>query len=46
MTIAPENVSYLAEAVFNLIDEKYTSIMLNCVFENVWENKHATILYN
>ena len=46
MTIAPGNINYLSNAVFNLIDEKYTVIMLNCVFENVWEIEHATTLYN
>ena len=46
MTIAPENVAYLYDAITNLIDEGYTTIMLNCIFEKGWNNNHANILYN
>ena len=46
MTVAPENVNFLFDAIVNLINEGYTTIMLNCVYENVWNNNHATILYN
>lgn len=46
MTIAPENVNFLFDAILNLINEGYTTIMLNCVYENVWNNQHALILYN
>ncbi|MBR2247120.1 MAG: hypothetical protein IJ880_08875 [Bacilli bacterium] len=47
MTIAPDNVSYLYEAVINLINLGYTKIPLNCVYENVWQDeKYADILYN
>lgn len=45
MTIAPENVKYLYDAILNLIKEGYTCIFLNCVYENVWNNDLATILY-
>ena len=46
MTIAPENVQYLFEAVLNLIKEGYQYISLNCVYEDVWKIDHAKILYN
>ena len=46
MTIAPENVNYIYDAVLNLIQEGYQEIPFNCVFENVWsDKKDATILY-
>lgn len=46
MTVAPENINYLYDAIINLIQEKYTVIMLNCVFEDVWNVDYARILYN
>ena len=46
MTLAPANVEYTFDAVKGLIDQGYTEINLNCVFEKGWEEKHATILYN
>jgi radical SAM peptide maturase (CXXX-repeat target family) len=45
MTLAPENIQYLYEAVVSLIKEGYTDINLNCVFEKGWTKEHATILY-
>jgi len=45
MTIAPNNINYLYEAVLNLINEEYQTINLNCVFENVWNINSAKILY-
>lgn len=46
MTISPDNVSYLFDATLSLINEGYKMIMLNCVYENVWNISHAKILYN
>lgn len=46
MTIAPDNVSFIFDAVVNLINEGYTSVMLNCVYEEGWNYSHAAILYN
>lgn len=45
MTIAPENVKYTAEAIISLIENGYTDIQANCVFEKGWELEHATIFY-
>lgn len=45
MTISPENVKYLFNAVINLINEGYNQILLNCVYEDVWNLQHANILY-
>ena len=45
MTLAPDNIMYTYEAVLNLINEKYTSIHLNCIFEEGWTEKEAFILY-
>ncbi len=46
MTIAPGNVDKLCDAVKSMIDIGYTSINLNCVYENVWSIEHARILYH
>ena len=46
MTVAPGNVNYIYDAIVNLVNEDYNQILLNCVYENVWNNNHATILYN
>lgn len=45
MTLAPANVAYTFKAVKGLIDQGYTEINLNCVFEKGWTEEHATILY-
>ena len=45
MTLAPENINYTYEAVKGLIEEGYTDINLNCIFEKGWTNEHATVLY-
>lgn len=46
MTLCPQNIEYLYEAVTSLISESYTDINLNCVYEDGWETKHAAILYD
>lgn len=46
MTIAPENVPYVYEAVVSLIENGYDVIYLNCVYEKGWTVEHAKILYN
>ena len=46
MTLAPENVQYTYEALIGLIEQGYTEINLNCVYESGWTEEHATILYN
>lgn len=45
MTIAPGNVSFIANAVKDLIKNNYKNIHLNCVYEEGWTYKHANILY-
>lgn len=46
MTISPDNVQYLAEAVRELIGNGYREIFLNCVYEEGWTAEHARTLYN
>jgi sulfatase maturation enzyme AslB (radical SAM superfamily) len=46
MTLSPENINYLYDAVISLIKEGYIIIHLNCIFEKGWEYSHAKILYN
>lgn len=45
MTIAPGNVMYTCDAVISLVNEGYTNINLNCVYEKGWTIEHAKILY-
>ena len=45
LTIAPENIEFLFEAVKNFINMGFTCINLNCIFEKGWELSHASILY-
>lgn len=45
MTLAPQNVKYIYESIVNLINEGYTEIYLNCVYEKGWELEHARIMY-
>lgn len=45
MTLAPENINYLSKAIFNLINEGYKEIHLNCIYESGWELSHAKIMY-
>ena len=46
MTIAPENIKYLFDAIKNLrINLQYKSIHCNCVYEKGWTNENATELY-
>lgn len=45
MTISPDNVGYVAEAVKELLANGYREIYLNCVYEQGWEEKHARVLY-
>lgn len=46
MTFSPQNISYLTDAVKNLIQENYRDIYGNCVFEKGWSDKDANIFYN
>lgn len=45
MTLSPQNIVYIYDAVKSLIDENYKNINLNCVYEDVWSQTDSTILY-
>jgi hypothetical protein len=45
MTLAPDNISYLYDAIVNLVQENFTIIHINCIFEKGWDFSHAKILY-
>ncbi len=45
VTIAPENVAFIARAVKDLFQHGYDYVHLNCVFEKGWTYNHATVLY-
>lgn len=45
ITIAPENLEHVYEALVHMVELGYTEINANCVFEEGWEQKHATELY-
>jgi uncharacterized protein len=46
MTLSPYNIQYLSTAVFNLIENHYKEIHLNCAYEPGWTIEHARIMYN
>lgn len=46
LTIAPENVEYLYEAIISSIEFGYKAIHANCVFEEGWTIEHAKIYYH
>lgn len=46
MTLAPSNIQYTKQALLNLINEGYTKVPFNCIYEKGWEYSHAKILYN
>ncbi len=45
MTLSPYNIQFLSEAVFNLIENNYKEIHLNCAYEPGWTIEHARIMY-
>ena len=45
-TLSPDNVSFLYSAILNLIQEGYTVIPVNCVYEAGWTYNEASILYS
>ena len=45
ITISPYNIQYFSEAIIDFIEKSFDEINANCVFEEGWEAKHATILY-
>ena len=45
ITIAPENVAFVDEALRQMVEDGYHDINANVVFEDVWEHEHAEILY-
>lgn len=45
ITIAPDNVKYLSESLFAMIEDGYFEINANCVFEEGWKLEHAQEFY-
>jgi uncharacterized protein len=45
LTLAPSNISYLCDAMINLINLGLSDVHANCVFEKGWEIEHAKIMY-
>lgn len=45
VTISPNNVQYIGEAIIGMIESGYKMINLNCVYEEGWEVEHARVLY-
>lgn len=46
ITIAPENITYLFDAIKHMISLDYYEINANYVYEKGWEQHHTTELYN
>jgi len=45
ITIAPGNLEYLYTAITHMIELNYLDINANCVYEEGWEQHHATEFY-
>lgn len=45
MTISPQNIFYISDAIINLINLDYKDIYVNCAFEEGWSYDLAKILY-
>ena len=45
ITIAPQNLDYLYDAIIHMYDLGYTEINANCVYEEGWTQEHATKFY-
>lgn len=46
ITIAPQNLPYLYDAILHMIDLGYYEINANVVYEKGWEQSHATEFYH
>ena len=46
MTLSPDNVSYTCKALTSMIENGFTDINCNCVYEEGWTIEHARILYS
>ena len=46
VTLAPENLPYMVNAIKHLYSLGYHAIYANPVFENVWKEEHAVLYYN
>ena len=46
LTFCPDNINFLCNAFISLINEGYTMLPGNCVFEEGWTYEHANIFYN
>ena len=46
VTISPDNIYYIGEAIIDMIKNGNKIINLNCVYEKGWEQKHGKILYD
>lgn len=45
ITISPDNVKYMYNAIVNMYTLGFDYIHINCVFEDVWSDQDAKILY-
>ena len=45
ITLAPANIQYTSEAIISYIEDGFTDIWANCVFEEGWTLEHAKIFY-
>ena len=47
MTLAPQNLSYIYEAIVSMIEEiGYKEIYLNCAYEDIWKKEDEYILFS
>ena len=45
VTVSPDNVGFVYQAIKNLVEIGYDDINMNCVFERGWTYYHGSVLY-
>lgn len=45
VTIAPDNVEFISDAVIDMIKDGYDLLNINCTYEEGWKEEHGAIVY-
>lgn len=45
ITLSPDNLKYMNNAIIHMVDLGYTEILANCTFEPKWSNEDAALFY-
>lgn len=45
ITLAPNNIKYMYDAIMHMVDMGYDDVLANCVYEAEWSNEEALLFY-